>query len=254
MLWEIDVFSRGNLVDRPGAEMAARLRAFGYGEQVRVASARSFLLEHESLDERIVDDIARRLLSDAVAEEFVAAPATSDLLHAPPHGRLHGAVAVHVLPKPGVMDPVAQSTSAAIADLGHTAPLVRTGHKYWIAGLSEIDAKQAAESLLANDAIEQVIVGPLIVDHLAAGQPSRSDLKHIDLAGLDDGELMQLSRTGQLYLQLAEMQTLQRYFAEMGRAPTDIELETLAQTWSEHCSHKTLGGRVKYVDDRGTIQ
>ncbi len=42
------------------------------------------------------------------------------------------------------------------------------------------------------------------------------------------------------------MQTIQQYFRELGRDPTDIELETLAQTWSEHCSHKTLAGRIRY--------
>ncbi len=254
MLWEIDVFSRTDLVDRRGNDMAARLRAFGYTEQVRVVSARSFLLEHESFNEMVVDDIARRLLADAVAEQFVAAPATSEMLLAVPNGRLTAATVVHVLPKRGVMDPVAQSAASAIADLGHAMPHVRTGHKYWISGLSAADAKQAAESLLANDAIEQVVVGPLVVDHLSSGLPSPSVLKHVELAGLDDVGLMQLSRSGQLYLQLAEMQTLQKYFAELGRAPTDIELETIAQTWSEHCSHKTLGGRVKYTGDRGTVQ
>ena len=65
---------------------------------------------------------------------------------------------------------------------------------------------------------------------------------------------MRLSREGQLYLQLAEMQTIQRHFAELGREPTDIELETIAQTWSEHCSHKTLAGRIAYRDEHGERQ
>ena len=42
------------------------------------------------------------------------------------------------------------------------------------------------------------------------------------------------------------MKTIQRHFAELGRDPTDCELETLAQTWSEHCSHKTLRGRIEF--------
>ena len=62
---------------------------------------------------------------------------------------------------------------------------------------------------------------------------------------------MRLSREGQLYLQFAEMQTIQRRFAELGRDPTDVELETIAQTWSEHCSHKTLAGRIAYRDASG---
>ena len=48
------------------------------------------------------------------------------------------------------------------------------------------------------------------------------------------------------------MQTIQAHFRELGRDPTDVELETIAQTWSEHCSHKTLAGRIEYRDERGT--
>src|SRR5262249_47236173 len=42
-----------------------------------------------------------------------------------------------------------------------------------------------------------------------------------------------------------EMKAIQAHYREQGRDPTDIELETLAQTWSEHCSHKTLKGPVE---------
>ena len=65
---------------------------------------------------------------------------------------------------------------------------------------------------------------------------------------------MRLSREGQLYLQLAEMQTIRQHFRELGRDPTDVELETIAQTWSEHCSHKTLAGRIAYRDEHGERQ
>lgn len=64
---------------------------------------------------------------------------------------------------------------------------------------------------------------------------------------MNDEQLQRLSKEGQLYLSLTEMQTIQSAFAKLDRDPTDIELETLAQTWSEHCSHKTLAGRIHYV-------
>ncbi|MCU0876017.1 MAG: AIR synthase related protein, partial [Pirellulaceae bacterium] len=47
------------------------------------------------------------------------------------------------------------------------------------------------------------------------------------------------------------MQTIQEYFRQLGRDPTDVELESVAQTWSEHCSHKTLAGRIAYRDPNG---
>ena len=66
---------------------------------------------------------------------------------------------------------------------------------------------------------------------------------------MNDLQLAELSRTGQLYLSLPEMQTIRQHFADQNRDPTDAELETIAQTWSEHCSHKTLAGRMHYRDE-----
>jgi len=33
------------------------------------------------------------------------------------------------------------------------------------------------------------------------------------------------------------------------RTPRHIELETIAQTWSEHCKHKTLTGKIRFGDE-----
>ena len=71
---------------------------------------------------------------------------------------------------------------------------------------------------------------------------------------MDDAALKRLSIEGQLYLSLVEMQTIQSHFRALDRDPTDVELETIAQTWSEHCSHKTLAGRIHYRDPNGERQ
>ncbi len=73
-----------------------------------------------------------------------------------------------------------------------------------------------------------------------------SNLVTVPIRDLDDDGLSRLSREGQLYLTLVEMQTIRDHFVSIGRDPTDIELESIAQTWSEHCSHKTLAGRIHY--------
>ena len=153
---------------------------------------------------------------------------------------------VHVLPKPGVMDPVAQSVLSAIADFGIRAEAVRTLKKYWIGGLSDERLGAFASKVLANDAIEQVVVGPLAFDRLEVGSPYEFRLATVPLRQMDDAGMERLSLQGQLYLSLAEMRTIQAHFQSLGRDPTDVELETVAQTWSEHCSHKTLAGRIRY--------
>ncbi len=107
----------------------------------------------------------------------------------------------------------------------------------------------------ASDAIEQVVSGPLHFKQLQLGTSYDFDLKTISIRDLDTAQLDQLSRNGQLYLQTAEMETIRDYYRSIDRDPTDIELETLAQTWSEHCSHKTLAGRIAYegpIDRKGS--
>ena len=61
----------------------------------------------------------------------------------------------------------------------------------------------------------------------------------IPIRNMGDKELMALSQNT-LFLTLEEMHTIQNYFQKIGRDPYDAELETLAQTWSEHCGHKTF--------------
>ena len=77
------------------------------------------------------------------------------------------------------------------------------------------------------------------------------NVETINIRDADDEKLQQISNEGLLSLNLAEMQTIRDYFAHIGRDPTDVELETLAQTWSEHCVHKTFRGLIQYKEFDG---
>ncbi len=158
---------------------------------------------------------------------------------------------VHVLPKPGVMDPVALSTLRALSDLNVAVTNVRSLHKYWITNADQHQVQRLAAKVLANDSVDQVVIGPLNIAKLAFGSRYELDRKVVPIRNLTTAQLESLSREGQLYLTQAEMLTVQKHFQEMNREPTDIELETIAQTWSEHCSHKTLAGRIAYRDENG---
>ncbi|MEL7240576.1 MAG: AIR synthase related protein, partial [Planctomycetota bacterium] len=72
------------------------------------------------------------------------------------------------------------------------------------------------------------------------------ELTHVPIRELDDAGLMDLSKHGHLFLDLTEMKSIQTEYQTLGREPTNIELETIAQTWSEHCVHKTLKSTVRY--------
>lgn len=74
-----------------------------------------------------------------------------------------------------------------------------------------------------------------------------TELETIGNAGIANGDG---SRRGPLGMSLLYMQAVQTYFRDVEkRDPTDIELETLAQTWSEHCKHTIFASPIDDVKD-----
>lgn len=247
-LWEVDIYPAPGQPDVAARAIAAGAADLGISNNLAVHTARGYLLEGP-LGRDEVMRLARELLADEVVERTVVGEIGEAGLSQAPEGC---ARQIHVLPKPGVMDPVALSALKAIADFEIPVQCVRTLKKIWLPDLPAAQLAALCGKVLANESVEQVVQGPLQLTRLDMGQPYEFRLVHVPIRDLDDEQLLQLSRTGQLYLTLVEMQTIQHYFRDLGRDPTDVELETLAQTWSEHCSHKTLAGRIAYRDENGT--
>jgi len=67
----------------------------------------------------------------------------------------------------------------------------------------------------------------------------------IALSKASEPQLSEVSRELGLGLSVQEMQAAQAYFKGEGRNPTDVELQTISQTWSEHCCHKTFKGKIR---------
>ncbi|MBW3543593.1 MAG: phosphoribosylformylglycinamidine synthase subunit PurS, partial [Planctomycetes bacterium] len=250
MLWEVEIRPAAGQVDRDGRRVLDEGRALGVRSIDRVAASRSFLIETDA-DREAVERAARGLLADLVAETFDVArldgggDAAGGVPHSETNGR--GELLLNVLFKPGVTDNVAASTKRALGDAGFSVENVATCRKYRInADAAGDDVSRLASRVLANDAIEHVVRGPLVLDSLAVGRAWEFELVDVPLRGMGERGLAELSRSGQLFLSPAEMHAIQAHFAELGRDPTDVELETIAQTWSEHCSHKTLRGRIRY--------
>jgi len=68
----------------------------------------------------------------------------------------------------------------------------------------------------------------------------------VNILEADDESLLKVSRELGIGLNLKEMKRVQEYFRRKGRNPTDVELQTIGQTWSEHCFHKTFKGEIKF--------
>jgi len=243
MLWEVEILPIGSELDYEGLRIAASATSQGITGLDGVKSARTFLLQGEL---KHVDALraAEQLLVDPVTERFAVhqlpASNTSDL---------NSQFLLNVLLHPGVTDSVAENAQKALTRLNINVSNVATCRRYWITGtLGAAKLAQLKKKVLANDAIEYVVAGPLQIRDLTLGSEYKFKLTTVAIRNMNDDELMVLSKQGQLYLSIAEMKTVQDYFRSLDRDPTDIELETVAQTWSEHCSHKTLGGRIHYVE------
>lgn len=245
-LWQVDIHPAAGQPDTHARGILAEAKDLGLGS-FELRSVRGFLVQGEIGEEQI-NRLARELFADLIVEQPVVRRVGDGALTVEPEGFTH---VVHVLPKPGVTDPVAASAMNAIADFGLTADAVCTFRKFWVRGLNDEPLQKLAAKLLANESIEQIIRGPLRLERLHVGSAYRFELETIPLRKLTGDELLSLSKARTLSLTLTEMETIQRHFQYIGRDPTDIELETIAQTWSEHCSHKTLAGRIAYQDENG---
>ena len=243
MLWEVEILPTQDSRDHEGLRILADARSLGIDSLAHVRSARSFLIQGE-LTEADAGRAAAVLLCDGVVEQFrvSALPETSST----------DGGCLNVLLHPGVTDSVADNAAKALVQQDLNVTAVATCRKYWLTGeLSESERARVSSKVIANDAIEYVVSGPLRLTDLHVGSDYSFELGSVAIRDMNDDEsLMKLSAEGQLYLQLAEMQTIRDYFKSLDRDPTDIELETIAQTWSEHCSHKTLAGRIHYVETK----
>ena len=238
MLWEVEIRPLGRDGDRDRVcdEFDLLTHSTRAADLVS-ASARGYLIEG-ALGLVGAQRLATELLVDSVVESSSLGEVGAD----------KDASVVTVLLKPGVMDPAAESVLAAANDLGIPLQAVRTFRRYFAKPeLTGADRDLFFRKVLANDAIEQIVTGPLKAEHLAVGRPYKFQKVTVPLLSLDDAGLVKLSRDGQLALNLDEMKSVQAHFREQGRDPTDVELETIAQTWSEHCSHKTLKGPIDYT-------
>jgi len=90
----------------------------------------------------------------------------------------------------------------------------------------------------------------------------KPSVMELDL-NISDKKLKELSTQRLLALNSGEMKAIQGYFnsddvvkerKKFGLAlPTDVELEVLAQTWSEHCKHKIFNSYITYSDEKGSL-
>jgi phosphoribosylformylglycinamidine synthase II len=247
--WRIEVQRRPHVGDPAGDGIADALVELGLTRPGAVRVAKGYLLS-PAYERTQVEAIAREVLADPVVDEVrIEAPGASTGQRATDTHRLL------ISPRPGVMDPVARTVEALLVRAGRGpaegAPGVETYRALEIAARYTPRELEQAARLLANETVEVLRVDREDLPYRVAFPGADRGRVEVVLRGLDEAALMELSRSGQLSLNPTEMRAIQAHFEALGREPTACELETLAQTWSEHCKHKTLTGRIEFTPPGG---
>lgn len=220
------------------------------------------VLDVYCVDDRLEPDWITDLVCDPVAQAaHVGVAARSSI--AP--GWTH---VIEVAPRPGVTDPVARTLESALRRISeHELPddLIpcKTAVQYVI--------RAPGATMSSISACSRALYNPLIqiceIRARGDAMPLPEMYPHVEkmpvpavqtitLEGLSLEGLMKLSTDRLLALEAEEMQAIQAYYARAdvqadrrghGLAEaTDVEIEMLAQTWSEHCKHKIFAAEISY--------
>ena len=264
MAHRIEVSLKGEVRDARGERVRREIEDFLHLPVASVRTIDVYSIDAQLSDEELVA-VASEPLSDRIIQNYCidgSLAADFDYL-------------IEVGFRPGVTDNVGRTAREAVEYLTgrrfREGEGVYTSVMYLLKGdLTNSDVEHIATGLLCNTLIQRY----QITDHPTfesqglrpLGLPkvaveSRAEVREIDL-NVPDEELMVISRDGVLALSLEEMKIIQEYFGRpevaeerkrvgLGARPTDVELEALAQTWSEHCKHKIFSAHIDYYDEKG---
>ena len=148
---------------------------------------------------------------------------------------------------PGVTDSTTDELQRVIRRMDLPIDGVASGKRFALHGsLSPSELERLISALLANPIIERWSVDspiePLFVDTQAIATIAVHRVP-IDAATTPE-QLAVINKERGLALDPEELIAVRDHFSQRGVHPTDVELETIAQTWSEHCAHKTFRANI----------
>jgi phosphoribosylformylglycinamidine synthase len=199
------------------------------------------------------DEIQRltdAVLADPVTEEahIIALSTTGSTSNTQVDRPAEGHHHIDITLLPGVTDPAAENLLRAAHLIGVDG-LARaaSGQRYRLSGdVSAAALHQLAVEVFSNPVIQRFAIDQAIAPPFIPYQASNDTVEVIALRDASDMALLDISTTRRLALDLAEMQAIRAYYQREGRDPSDVELEMLAQTWSEHCVHKTFRAVIDF--------
>ena len=221
--------------------------------------------------DQLSSDLAEKLFSDPVAQRAITQkPAALEK-------ELAGwRYLVEITYKAGVTNPVGITSKNAIETVIGQIPenaIIQTATQYLIdspdleKNLVEKLKKVFFNPLIQQEEFRECISSPEelkknplpeIYPHKVA--KSNIVIERIPIQQMQEKELKEMSEKRLLALSLDEMNAIKKYFANkdtektrtaagIGKEATDVELEMIAQTWSEHCKHKIFQSTIEYKDN-----
>ena len=264
-----EVFYKNSEIDGRAKRLLSLIRSTVTDAVENLAMVDVYLTEGIA---KLTPDLTKELFSDPVAQEAAIDSPAADSSLLPDWKYL-----IEVTYRPGVTNPVAITARNTIEETlslktGKDA-VIQTAVQYLIKS-PELDDKTIKK-------LEKVFYNPLIqqsrfIERSKWGEKtlpplypykvikSSVSVDEIDIINASDEELIRISKDRLLALTLDEMKSVQKYFSdpdtlkkrkELGITDkaTDVELEMIAQTWSEHCKHKIFAANINYKDmEEGT--
>ena len=267
MAYRIEVSYRENVKDVPAQKLKKKLKT-DLNIDVEATHVVDVYTVDATLDQRTFDIIR----SDAFVDSVIQKSINDDFT------LFDADWVIEVGFKPGVTDNVGRTAKEVIEAISgasfQNGEAVYTSRMYFLKGaLSETDVVRIAEGTLANTLINRYAhktidqykrdggMGVYVPRVTLAAEPV---VETVDF-NIDMEELLKINRERTWALSREELTVIREYFVrrevmeERKRAgldawPTDVEIEVIAQTWSEHCKHKIFNAFIEYEEDGRTSE
>jgi phosphoribosylformylglycinamidine synthase len=240
-VWALEIVPIGQAADPRARTLEQMLRNLGM-HRLGVTHGRLYLISgpqstalHAAVRDLCLDPILAEAGSDAAAA-------------------IGDGWVIEILPHPGVTDAEGDSLAAALARDGFAEVRARAGHRYRIAGALEPEHVAAVARRLAHAVVESVSWRSAACPpdeawlrgaFMPEAQPNPT-VDFVPIRELNAEQLQALSASRLLSLPREDMAAIGDHYEALGRDPTDVELETIAQTWSEHCAHRTFKATIHH--------
>ena len=212
-----------------------------------------------------LERVAKQILADPLLQEF----AINEPLAL--HDARNFDFAIEVSFKPGVTDNVGRTTAQAIKDaMPSFNGTAFASRQYLLSGVSKQEAEKIIATLVASDLLEKWETKSKGEFKQNEGFPANPPIAGTEKNSFVEqfspsSSLSSFEKTGEqrlLALTPSELSAIKKKYSEkafaqkrrklgMGDGITDVEMECIAQTWSEHCKHKIFNALIEFQGEDG---